>query len=340
MGNDEVVTENHAGNGATIALSPYDPRWAVLFEHERARLEVALADWLVGPVEHIGSTSVPGLAAKPIIDMMAPVRSLIEAAAAIEVVTTLGYRHGLHRPEEAHYFFLPETDNWWERTHQLHLTEPTSLLWRRRIAFRDALRARADHRVRYDQLKRDLAQAHGADLTAYARDKDDFVNEVLGVRDRSEAPPLNDQTNVGDAQTRAAAGVVLEDAHGRVLLMRRRGEDTWGIPGGGLEPGETWAQAALRECREETGWQASITGLLGIYSDPRTQIHRYPSGLLCHFVGVVFRAAPVRRSSSGDGEAAELRWVTGDDLPSPLFGPDRPVVADALDPTRDTPVIG
>ena len=143
---------------APITLFPYDPQWAVRFERERVGLEVSLAQWLAGPVEHIGSTAVPGLAAKPIIDMMAPVRSLEDAAAAIVVVTALGYRNGVHRPEEAHYFFKPETDNWWERTHQLHLTEPTSLLWRRRVAFRDALRHRADYRSRYEQLKRELAR--------------------------------------------------------------------------------------------------------------------------------------------------------------------------------------
>lgn len=178
-------------DGIPITLSPYDPHWAVLFEQERISLETALARWLAGPVEHIGSTSVPGLAAKPIIDMMAPVHSLSEAAAAIDVVTTLGYRNGVHRPEEAHYCFKPATDNWWERTYHLHLTEPTSLLWRRRVAFRDALRSRADYRSRYEQLKRDLAHAHGADLVAYSRNKDDFVNEVLGVRDRTQAPTVS-----------------------------------------------------------------------------------------------------------------------------------------------------
>jgi GrpB-like predicted nucleotidyltransferase (UPF0157 family) len=192
------VLKGSSRKGVRISLSPYDSHWAVLFEQERVSLESALAQWLVGPVEHIGSTSVPGLAAKPIIDMMAPVRSLSEAASAVEVVTALGYRHGVHRPEEAHYFFKPETDNWWERTHQLHLTEPTSLLWQRRVAFRDALRRRADYRSRYEQLKRDLAHAHGADLMAYARNKDDFVNEVLGVHDKSEAPPV---TNPAESMT-------------------------------------------------------------------------------------------------------------------------------------------
>jgi GrpB-like predicted nucleotidyltransferase (UPF0157 family) len=177
--------------GEPVVLVPYDPRWPVLFEQERISLETALAPWLVGPVEHIGSTSVPGLAAKPIIDMMAPVNRLAAALTAIEVVTALGYRNGVHRPEEAHYFFKPETDNWWERTHQLHLTEPTSLLWLRRVTFRDALRCRADYRSRYEQLKRGLAQAHGADLMAYAREKDDFVNEVLGVSHRSQTPTIS-----------------------------------------------------------------------------------------------------------------------------------------------------
>jgi GrpB-like predicted nucleotidyltransferase (UPF0157 family) len=151
-----------------------------------------LVQWLVGAVEHIGSTSIPGLAAKSIIDMVAPVRSLSAAAAAIEVVTALGYRNGVHHPEQAHYFFKPETDTWWERTRQVHLTEPASPLWRRRLAFRDAVRCRADYRSRYEQLKRDLAHAHGTDLMAYASNKDDFVNKVLGVRHKTEAPPVTE----------------------------------------------------------------------------------------------------------------------------------------------------
>ncbi len=171
-----------------VALVAYDPRWAVEFEAERALVEAALEPWLVGAVEHIGSTSVPGLAAKPIIDMLAPVRGLSEARQAIEVLSGLGYGHGVHRPDEAHYFTKPPTDHWWERTHHLHLTTPTSLLWRRRIAFRDALRRRPDYRVRYEHLKRELAAAHGADIAAYARRKDDFVNEVLGVQHTSDAP--------------------------------------------------------------------------------------------------------------------------------------------------------
>jgi GrpB-like predicted nucleotidyltransferase (UPF0157 family) len=133
---------------------------------------------------------VPDLAAKPIIDMLAPVQNLSDAADAMETLVGLGYAAGVHRPQEAHYFFKPATENWWERTHQLHLTEPTSLLWRRRIAFRDALRRRGDHRNRYERLKRELAAAHVDDVAGYARNKDDFVNEVLGVDDVGSSPAV------------------------------------------------------------------------------------------------------------------------------------------------------
>ncbi len=140
---------------------------------------------------------------------------------------------------------------------------------------------------------------------------------------------------------RATSGVVLRDTAGRVLLIRRTGENTWGIPGGGVEPGESWEDAALRECREETGWEARIEGLLGVYSDPSTQVHRYPSGAARQLVGVVSSATALRRLGSGDGEAAETRWANPHDLPEPLFGPDVPVLRDAFDPQRRrSPIIG
>ncbi len=128
---------------------------------------------------------------------------------------------------------------------------------------------------------------------------------------------------------RAVCGAVATDAAGRVLLVQRSGEGTWGLPGGGVEPGETWVQATVRECLEETGWEVEILDLLGVYSDPATQTHRYPDGPTVQFYGVVFLATAVRLSGVPDGEATAMGFFGLDDLPEPVFAPDRPVLADA-----------
>lgn len=130
-------------------------------------------------------------------------------------------------------------------------------------------------------------------------------------------------------QVRAVSGVVALDSARRVLMVRRSDDSTWALPGGGVEPGETWQAAAVRECEEETGWRVSIDGLLGVYSDPGMQVHRYPGGRWRHFFGVVFRARVLERRGEGDGEAREVAFFALDELPSPLFGPDAPVLRDA-----------
>ena len=82
-----------------------------------------------------------------------------------------------------------------------------------------------------------------------------------------------------------------------------------------MQPGETWERAAQRECVEETGWTVRVTGLLGIYSDPETQVHSYPSGQQVHFVGVVFTADVLSAAPSRDDEATEVRFFAVDGHP-------------------------
>jgi GrpB-like predicted nucleotidyltransferase (UPF0157 family) len=162
----------------TIAVVPYSTEWARRFAAERALLVPALAPWLVDDVHHIGSTAVPGLAAKPIIDMMAGVGDL--DAGAVAALAGLGYGHAPHRPD-ALWFHKPVAGPGYERTHHLHLTVPGSPLWRERLTFRDALRADAALRDEYAALKLRLATAHGTDLSGYTADKRDFVARVLGT---------------------------------------------------------------------------------------------------------------------------------------------------------------
>lgn len=139
-------------------------------------LERALAPWLHGGIQHVGSTAVPGLAAKPVIDMLAGVRDLEQALAATEPLRGAGYVYRPHRPE-AHLFEKPGT-NWREQTHALHLTVPGSDLWRERIAFRDALRADPSLASAYQEWKLEHA-AGNAEASPYNGSKTPFVAHVL-----------------------------------------------------------------------------------------------------------------------------------------------------------------
>lgn len=170
-----------------IRVVPYDPDWAARFEQERVLLQQLLAPWLSGGVHHIGSTSVPGLAAKPILDMMAGVGSLTAAQPAIAVLERHGWTYAPHRPD-ALWFYRPATSVGHEHTHHLHLTRPGSAVWRERLAFRDALRTDAALREEYQALKRRLAQLHGDDGEAYTADKRVFVSRVLAAAGVALAP--------------------------------------------------------------------------------------------------------------------------------------------------------
>jgi GrpB-like predicted nucleotidyltransferase (UPF0157 family) len=134
-------------------------------------LERVLEPWLEGGIHHIGATSVPGLAAKPFIDMMAGVRDFEGARAAYEPLLSEGYAHTPHRPGIAHHFSKGE--------YGLHLTEPGSDLWNERLAFRDALRADPELVAEYAALKLRLAEEHRDDIEAYTAGKRDFVGRVL-----------------------------------------------------------------------------------------------------------------------------------------------------------------
>ena len=161
-----------------VTVLPYDPQWAVRFEQERPVLERALAPWLNDGVQHIGSTAVPGLPAKPMIDIMAGVADLAAAAQAVPVLTGLGWEQGVHRPHEALWFGKP-AGPWWQRTSHLHLTQSDSALWRERLVFRDALRADPALREAYAALKASLGHL---EVEPYTAGKRAFVAQVLAAR--------------------------------------------------------------------------------------------------------------------------------------------------------------
>lgn len=164
-----------------VKIASYDSSWPRLFDEERRLLEPVLEPWLVDGVHHIGSTAVPGLPAKPVIDMIAGVRDLEVSRAAYQPLYEVGYVHAPHRPHEAHHFAKPSA-NWWEITHNLHLTEAGSALWRERFAFRDALRADPALADEYAALKQRLADGltDESDVRRdYTARKRDFIVRIL-----------------------------------------------------------------------------------------------------------------------------------------------------------------
>jgi GrpB-like predicted nucleotidyltransferase (UPF0157 family) len=168
----------HYGGGP-IVVADYDPAWPAKFEQERATLRGVLGS-LVVTIEHFGSTSVPGLPAKPIIDLLVGVRSLIEARAhCIEPLQALGYT------------YVPEYESWlpgelffrkgmpgpW--THHVHIMEPSNPRWREFLLFRDYLRAHPKVASAYAERKRALAAEFADDIASYRTGKTAFVTAVM-----------------------------------------------------------------------------------------------------------------------------------------------------------------
>lgn len=169
-----------------VVLVPYDPEWPRLFSEERTRLQAALEPWLAGPIEHIGSTAVPGLTAKPIIDIMAGVRDLPSSLAARDALLPLMYMYFPYRTDVMHWFCKPSPAR---RSHHLHLVPFGSQLWKDRLMFRDFLRSSPDAAAEYAELKSGLAARFRLDREAYTDAKTSFVVSVLGRADT--APPAH-----------------------------------------------------------------------------------------------------------------------------------------------------
>ncbi len=161
---------------ALVEVVDYDPAWPGLFEEERTRLEPVLAPWLSGGIHHVGSTSVPDLAAKPVIDILAGVSSLEESRKAIKPLAALSYCWAPYQEHIMNWFCKPSSSH---RTHHLHLVVEGSETWRDELLFRDTLRSQPETARAYETLKRHLAVEFRLDREAYTRAKTDFVLSVL-----------------------------------------------------------------------------------------------------------------------------------------------------------------
>lgn len=118
---------------------------------------------------------------------------------------------------------------------------------------------------------------------------------------------------------------------GRLLLQQRADSGEWGLPGGSVEIGETVAAAVAREVEEETGFQVAVDRLVGVYSDPRLQIVRYPDGGVWHYVNLCFGCSLVGGAvRPAPGETLAVDWFRPEGLPPDLVVPHRQRISDAL----------
>lgn len=164
--------------GHPVVMFTYDPSWPDSYSREAALIQSEISSWMPG-LEHIGSTSVPGLCAKPIIDMLGGLNSLADAIHIIQPLAALGYTYVPDYedvlPERRYFNKHPRSNH---TGFHLHVVETGSYFWRRHIAFRDYLRTHPEAVHEYAELKTRLARECGQDREQYTDLKTEFVQRI------------------------------------------------------------------------------------------------------------------------------------------------------------------
>ncbi len=170
-----------------IVIVAYDPAWPGIYEREAGCIREALAGRCIA-LEHIGSTAVPGLAAKPIVDLMTGIASLGDASTCVASLQGIGYEF---HPEVTAQLGMDDDRLFVKRSRgsvavHLHLTEYIGAFWQEKLLFRDFLRTHPDTATQYAALKRTLAPRF-SDGPSYSTAKTEFIQAVLGRARRASA---------------------------------------------------------------------------------------------------------------------------------------------------------
>jgi GrpB-like predicted nucleotidyltransferase (UPF0157 family) len=158
----------------TVKLTPHNELWHQLFAEEEARLRDAIGEHVVA-IEHVGSTAICGLSAKPIIDIAAAVPETANAERCVRPLENVGYQYRGENGIAGRYYFVKGDP----RTHHLHMVEVGSDFWKNHLLFRDYVRKHPEVAEEYERLKRDLAIKYERDRGAYTEGKSKFIEAVL-----------------------------------------------------------------------------------------------------------------------------------------------------------------
>ncbi len=176
---------------APIAIVDYDPRWPRFYDEEKTNILRVIGPMVVG-IEHTGSTAVPGLAAKPIIDILVGVQHLSDATWCIQPLRTLRYEYVQELEKlipERRYFRKGNVQGMEQgSTHHLHMVEAGGDFWERQLLFRDYLRAHPEEARRYADLKKTLAARFSSDRERYTSSKADYIQEIVARAKASRNP--------------------------------------------------------------------------------------------------------------------------------------------------------
>lgn len=162
----------------TVKLSSRHKAWHQLFLSERRRLQRAFGKVILD-IEHIGSTAIPDVPAKPIIDMAVGVRTLATAQRMTRTFARLGYEHRGKQGARGRELFVKGPEQ--RRTHHAHVTRYGSTFWRDHLHFRDYLRTQKRAAVQYTRLKRGLAAKHPNSRRDYTKGKAKFIAKIIQV---------------------------------------------------------------------------------------------------------------------------------------------------------------
>jgi GrpB-like predicted nucleotidyltransferase (UPF0157 family)/RimJ/RimL family protein N-acetyltransferase len=178
--NPTVLKKDH------VSLVPYNSEWPLMAQTEIEKIRSVFPADVIVDIQHVGSTAIPGLSAKPILDIQIAVPSLESMKLlAAPILQKLGYEYWASNPDPKRMFFVKGMPPYGEqRTHHVHLFEQQSEHWCNKLLFRDYLRSHPDIAEEYEQLKIKLAQAHLYDREKYTDKKLDFVNKVLQLAKR------------------------------------------------------------------------------------------------------------------------------------------------------------
>jgi len=169
-----------------VVIVDYDPLWPAAYRFEATLIAHALADVYV-EMHHVGSTSIPGLGAKPTIDILVVVAQFAPVEEYIRRLTPIGYQHVSHEDDAIRLFFRKGMAH----SHHLHIVEHGAWEYRRHLLFRDYLRTHPETAQEYERLKRQLADQFGEERARYTASKADFIRSVIATaaREQSIEPP-------------------------------------------------------------------------------------------------------------------------------------------------------